>query len=172
MREAAENGALCHVFSRSMVSAEKLLAAKGGSPSAPSFTNQPVRLGPDILEAARNQGDGLFAAFAAGRYRYSVAGDTPSRSATLETVISGLASNVLATSRSSSLSFGGRPPVRPGKPRDEDTEGGNQPADKSLINGRLSLGSQLCAAKPSAPTATRPRGFSTASSPLTANIRD
>ena len=34
-----------------------------------------------------------------------------------------------------------------GKPRDEDTEGGNQPADKSLINRRLSLRSQLCAAK-------------------------
>ena len=33
-----------------------------------------------------------------------------------------------------------------GKPRDEDTEGGNQPADKSLINRRLSLRSQLCAA--------------------------
>jgi hypothetical protein len=30
------------------------------------------------LEAARNRGEGLFAAFAAGKYRYSVAGDTPS----------------------------------------------------------------------------------------------
>jgi hypothetical protein len=29
---------------------------------------------------------------------------------------------------------------------DEDTEGGNQPADKSLINRRLSLRPQLCAA--------------------------
>ena len=46
----------------------------------------------------------------------------------------------------------GLPPVaRPldrGKPRDEDTEGGNQPADKSLINRRLSLHSQPCAAMP------------------------
>ena len=33
-----------------------------------------------------------------------------------------------------------------GKPGDEDTEGGNQPADKSLINRRLSLHSQPCAA--------------------------
>ena len=44
------------------------------------------------------------------------------------------------------------PDVRPldrGKPRDEDTEGGKQPADKSLINRRLSLRSQLCAAKAS-----------------------
>ena len=38
-------------------------------------------------------------------------------------------------------------PLDRGKPRDEDTEGGNQPADKSLINRRLSLCSQLCAAK-------------------------
>ena len=38
-----------------------------------------------------------------------------SRSATSATGISGLASNVLATSRSSSLSFGGRPPVRPAR---------------------------------------------------------
>ena len=37
-------------------------------------------------------------------------------------------------------------PLDRGKPRDEDTEGGNQPADKSLINRRLSLRSQLCAA--------------------------
>ena len=33
-------------------------------------------------------------------------------------------------------------PLDRGKPRDEDTEGGNQPADKSLINRRLSLHSQ------------------------------
>jgi transposase InsO family protein len=33
-----------------------------------------------------------------------------------------------------------------GKPRDEDTEGGIQPANKSLINRRLSLRSQICAA--------------------------
>jgi len=33
-----------------------------------------------------------------------------------------------------------------GKPRDEDTEGGSQPADKSLINRRHSLHSQPCAA--------------------------
>jgi hypothetical protein len=37
-------------------------------------------------------------------------------------------------------------PLDRGKPRDEDTEGGNQPADKSLINRRLSLYSQPCAA--------------------------
>jgi hypothetical protein len=36
-------------------------------------------------------------------------------------------------------------PLDRGKPRDEDTEGGNQSADKSLINRRLSLRSQLCA---------------------------
>ena len=44
---------------------------------------------------------------AAGRYRYSVADETPRRSATSATRISGLASNVLATSRSPWLSFGG-----------------------------------------------------------------
>ena len=33
-----------------------------------------------------------------------------------------------------------------GKPLDEDAEGGSQPADKSLINRRLSLHSQPCAA--------------------------
>src|SRR5262245_51555244 len=33
-----------------------------------------------------------------------------------------------------------------GKPRDVDTEGGTQPADKSLINRRLSLHLQPCAA--------------------------
>ena len=38
-------------------------------------------------------------------------------------------------------------PLDRGKPRDEDTEGGNQSADKSLINRRLKLRSQLCAAK-------------------------
>ena len=37
-------------------------------------------------------------------------------------------------------------PLDRGKPRDEDTEGSNQPADKSLINRRLSLHSQPCAA--------------------------
>jgi hypothetical protein len=42
-------------------------------------------------------------------------------------------------------STGARPLDR-GKPRDEDTEGGRQPADKSLINRRLSLHSQPCAA--------------------------
>ena len=43
----------------------------------------------------------------------------------------------------------GSPDARPldrGKPRDEDTEGGNQPADKSLINRRLQLHPQPCAA--------------------------
>jgi len=37
-------------------------------------------------------------------------------------------------------------PLDRGKPRDEDTEGGTQPADKSLINRRLSLHPQPCAA--------------------------
>ena len=37
-------------------------------------------------------------------------------------------------------------PLDRGKPRDEDAEGGSQPADKSLINRRLSLHSQPCAA--------------------------
>lgn len=50
-------------------------------------------------------------------------------------------------------------PLDRGKPRDEDTEGGNQPADKSLINRRLSLRSQLCAAHTFfLPTAISPRG--------------
>ena len=50
---------------------------------------------------------------------------------------------------STSYVAGLAPDARPldrGKPRDEDTEGGSQPADKSLINRRLSLRSQLCAA--------------------------
>ena len=63
-------------------------------------------------------------------------------------------------------------PLDRGKPRDENTEGGNQPADKSLINRRLSLRSQLCAAKAFLPTAYTPTGRSTAPSLLTANIRD
>ena len=37
-------------------------------------------------------------------------------------------------------------PLDRGKPRDENTEGGSQPADKSLINRRLSLHPLLCAA--------------------------
>jgi len=72
----------------------------------------------DLVQKSRRRtesGRGLFAASAAGKYRYSVAGDTPSRSATSATGISGLASNVLATSRSFSVSFGGRPPVRPAR---------------------------------------------------------
>jgi hypothetical protein len=54
-------------------------------------------------------------------------------------------------------------PLDRGKPRDEDTEGGNQPADKSLINRRLLLHSQPCAAKPPfadgclAPAGAQPR---------------
>ena len=36
-------------------------------------------------------------------------------------------------------------PLDRGKPRDEDTEGGTQPADKSLINRRLQLHPQPCA---------------------------
>jgi hypothetical protein len=50
-------------------------------------------------------------------------------------------------------------PLDRGKPRDVDTEGGNQPADKSLINRRLSLRSQLCAAHTHfLPTAISPHG--------------
>src|SRR6185312_12763523 len=37
-------------------------------------------------------------------------------------------------------------PLDRGKPRDEDTEGGTQSADKSLINRRLKLHPQPCAA--------------------------
>jgi hypothetical protein len=39
-------------------------------------------------------------------------------------------------------------PLDRGKPRDEDTEGGNQPADKSLINRRLSLRSHSAQLRP------------------------
>ena len=50
-------------------------------------------------------------------------------------------------------------PLDRGKPRDVDTEGGTQPADKSLIDRRLSLRSQLCAAHTFfLPTAISPRG--------------
>jgi hypothetical protein len=64
-------------------------------------------------------------------------------------------------------------PLDRGKPRDEVTEGGNQPADKSLINRRLSLRSQVCAA----PAFSRRRPFCqadarSAPSRLNANIRD
>ena len=52
------------------------------------------------------------------------------------------------------------------------TEGDNQPADKSLINRRLSLHSQPCAAMAFSPTANSPSGRSTAPHFLTANIRD
>ena len=65
-----------------------------------------------------------------------------------------------------------QPPLRDrGKPRDEDTEGGNQPADKSLIIRRLSLRSQLCAAKAFLTDGFAPTGGSTAPRLLTANIR-
>ena len=63
-------------------------------------------------------------------------------------------------------------PLDRGKPRDEDTEGGNQPADKSLINRRLSLRSQLCAAEAFSPTAFRRPGAQPRLRLLTANIRD
>src|SRR5208283_37432 len=63
-------------------------------------------------------------------------------------------------------------PLDRGKPRDEDTEGGNQPADKSLINRRLSLRSQLCAAKAFLPDGVHAERASTATRLLTANIRD
>ena len=52
------------------------------------------------------------------------------------------------------------------------TEGDNQPADKSLVNRRLSLHSQPCAAMAFSPTANSPSGRSTAPHFLTANIRD
>jgi len=61
-------------------------------------------------------------------------------------------------------------PLDRGKPRDEDTQGGTQPADKSLINRRLSLRSQHCAAIPFSP-ALPPHGRSIAPHLLTANIR-
>src|SRR6202035_3831441 len=48
-------------------------------------------------------------------YRWSVAGETPRRCAICVTPISGLASIALAASMSSSVSFGGRPPVRPAR---------------------------------------------------------
>jgi MFS family permease len=57
----------------------------------------------------------VFAVRAAGMYRYSVAGETPRRCAICDTPMSGLASSALATSMSSSVSFGGRPPVRPAR---------------------------------------------------------
>ena len=41
----------------------------------PNFRPETARA--QLLEGARNQGAGLFAAFAADRYRHSVAGDTP-----------------------------------------------------------------------------------------------
>ena len=63
-------------------------------------------------------------------------------------------------------------PLDRGKPRDEDTEGGNQPADKSLINRRLSLRSQLCAAKAFLTDGFPPTGRWIAPRLLTANIRD
>src|SRR5271166_4893252 len=63
-------------------------------------------------------------------------------------------------------------PLDQGKPRDEDTEGGDQPADKSLINRRLSLRSQLCAASDySRRRRSRRTDSPVASKPLTANIR-
>jgi hypothetical protein len=49
-------------------------------------------------------------------------------------------------------------PLDRGKPRDEDTEGGYQPADKSLINRRLSLHSQPCAAMAYLTRRFRPAG--------------
>jgi hypothetical protein len=65
-----------------------------------------------------------------------------------------------------------RCPLDRGKPRDEDTEGGNQPADKSLINRRLKLRSQLCAVSAySCRRLSRRTERSTASECLTANIR-
>jgi hypothetical protein len=63
-------------------------------------------------------------------------------------------------------------PLDRGKPRDEDTEGGNQPADKSLINRRLSLRSQLCAAQAFLADGLSVERRSIAPSLLTANIRD
>ena len=63
-------------------------------------------------------------------------------------------------------------PLGRGKPRDEDTEGSNQPADKSLINRRLSLHSQPCAAMAFLADGEVAERRSTAPHLLTASIRD
>jgi hypothetical protein len=60
-------------------------------------------------------------------------------------------------------------PLDRGKPRDEDTEGGNHPADKSVINRHLS---QSCATIASFAGGLLPNGRSTAPHLLTANIRE
>lgn len=62
-------------------------------------------------------------------------------------------------------------PLDRGKPRDEDTEGGSQPADKSLINRRLQLCPRLCAAQlPVTASLPRPQRSIVASA-LTGDIR-
>jgi hypothetical protein len=70
----------------------------------------------------------------------------------------------------------GRPPdARPldlGKPWDEDTEGGNQPADKSLINRRLSLHPRSCTATVLLAEGRFAERRSNAPNFVTANIRD
>jgi hypothetical protein len=63
-------------------------------------------------------------------------------------------------------------PLDRGKPRDEDTEGGSQPADKSLINRRLSLHSQPCAAMAFLADGELAEGALNRAHLLTANIRD
>jgi hypothetical protein len=64
-------------------------------------------------------------------------------------------------------------PLDRGKPRDVDTEGGNQPADKSLIDRRLSLRSRLCAAMAySCRRLSNRSGVRWRPTPLTAKIRD
>jgi hypothetical protein len=62
-------------------------------------------------------------------------------------------------------------PLDRGKPRDENTEGGSQPADKSLINRRLSLHLQPCAASITFTAHQKSRSNNHASL-LTGNIRD
>src|SRR6202040_3884743 len=62
-------------------------------------------------------------------------------------------------------------PLDRGKPQDEDTEGGTQPADKSLINRRLQPHPQPCAAS-IRQNCSHPRaGRSITSSFLTGDIR-
>ena len=54
-------------------------------------------------------------------------------------------------------SVSSHPALDRGKPRDEHTEGGNQPADKSLINRRLPPHPQPCAASIACPASAHPK---------------
>ena len=101
--------------------------------------------------------DGLLSTAAQSRERSTKGGETP-----VASYVAGLAPDA-------------RPLLDRGKPRDEDTEGGNQPADKSLINRRFSLALAPSSAQPKpffSPTAFAPNGRSTAPCPLTANTRN